>query len=93
MSRLFAIADLHLSESGHKPMDRFGELWRNHSRRMAEAWDRGVGPADTVLLAGDLSWARDLDEAAPDLAWIGRRPGRRRGSPRGSSCVPGPRAP
>jgi predicted phosphohydrolase len=42
---------------------------------MARAWDEVVAPADTVLLAGDLSWARSLAEAAPDLAWIGARPG------------------
>lgn len=77
MARLFALADLHLSEAGHKPMDVFGELWRDHSRRMAEAWDRSVAPDDTVLLGGDLSWGRDLDEAALDLVWIGSRPGRK----------------
>jgi predicted phosphohydrolase len=77
MARLFALADLHLSEAGHKPMDVFGALWADHARRMAGAWDRLVSDADTVLLAGDLSWARNLREAAPDLAWIGARPGRK----------------
>ena len=77
MARLFALADLHLSGAGHKPMDVFGELWRDHTRRMAEAWDALVAPEDTVLLAGDLSWARNLDEARPDLEWIGQRPGRK----------------
>lgn len=77
MPRLFAIADLHLSLSGAKPMHVFGEAWREHDRRMAESWDRIVGPEDTVLLPGDLSWARDLAEAEADLAWIGARPGRK----------------
>ncbi len=77
MPRVFALADLHLSHSGDKPMDVFGELWRNHPRRMAEAWDRQVGAEDTVLLPGDLSWARNLAEAEDDLAWIGARPGRK----------------
>lgn len=77
MGRLFAIADLHLSQSGSKPMDVFGELWRDHAARMAEAWDRTVGEDDTVLLPGDLSWAASLREAEPDLAWIGARPGRK----------------
>jgi predicted phosphohydrolase len=74
---LYALADLHLSLAGDKPMDVFGEQWRDHPARMAEAWDRMVGPDDTVLLPGDLSWGRTLDEAAPDLAWIGARPGRK----------------
>jgi predicted phosphohydrolase len=77
VARLFALADLHLSLAGTKPMDVFGEAWRDHPRRMAEAWDRIVLPDDTVLLPGDLSWGRNLAEAEPDLAWIGLRPGRK----------------
>jgi predicted phosphohydrolase len=75
MGRLFAIADLHLSSSGAKPMDVFGAVWTDHAARIASAWDEAVAAADIVLLPGDLSWARDLDEARPDLAWIGARPG------------------
>jgi len=77
MARIFALADLHLSSSGEKPMEIFGELWKDHPARMAAAWDQRVGSDDVVLLPGDLSWARDLDEAAPDLRWIGQRPGRK----------------
>jgi predicted phosphohydrolase len=75
MARLFAIADLHLSGSGAKPMDVFGAVWKDHATRIAAAWDATVAPGDVVLLPGDLSWARDLDEARVDLAWIGARPG------------------
>lgn len=75
MPRIFALADLHLSSSGEKPMDVFAEAWRDHAARMAAAWDASVAPDDAVLLPGDLSWARDLEEAAGDLAWIGARPG------------------
>lgn len=75
MTRLYAIADLHLSGSGAKPMDVFGETWKGHAARMAAAWDATVGPDDAVLLPGDLSWARSLDEARVDLDWIGARPG------------------
>ncbi len=77
MARLFALADLHLSGAGYKPMDVFGEPWADHARRMAEAWDARVDAEDTVLLAGDLSWGRNLAEAAADLQWIGERPGRK----------------
>lgn len=75
--RWFALADLHLSLSGEKPMDVFGELWRDHASRMAAAWDAGVAADDVVLLPGDLSWGRTLEEARPDLAWIQARPGRK----------------
>jgi predicted phosphohydrolase len=77
LPRLFALADLHLSLSGAKPMDIFGEAWLEHAARMAAAWDRLVAAEDAVLLPGDLSWATDLGEAAPDLAWIAARPGRK----------------
>lgn len=77
MARLFALADLHLSERGDKPMHVFGELWRDHASRMARNWDAAVAPEDSVLLAGDLSWARKLDEADEDLDWIAARPGRK----------------
>jgi predicted phosphohydrolase len=75
MARVFALADLHLSSSGAKPMDVFGTIWKDHPARMAAAWDATVEPDDAVLLPGDLSWARTLDEAKDDLAWIGARPG------------------
>lgn len=77
MPRLFALADLHLSLSGEKPMDVFGDAWRDHARRMAEAWDGRVAPEDLVLLPGDLSWAKTLSGAAADLRWIAERPGRK----------------
>lgn len=77
MGRVFAIADLHLSLTGDKPMDRFGEAWRDHASRMARNWDERVDDGDAVLLGGDLSWARNLREAEPDLAWIGARRGRK----------------
>jgi len=75
MGRLLALADLHLSGTGDKPMDRFGDLWVDHARRMAANWDATVRPEDWVLLPGDLSWAKNLEQAACDLAWIGERPG------------------
>lgn len=75
MGRIHALADLHLSSSGVKPMDVFGEVWRDHAAAMARAWDAAVAPDDAILLPGDLSWARDLSEARDDLDWIGARPG------------------
>jgi predicted phosphohydrolase len=77
LARLFALADLHLSLGTDKPMDVFGEAWRDHPRRMAAAWDALVATEDTVLLPGDLSWGRNPAQAAPDLEWIGHRPGRK----------------
>ncbi len=37
MVRLFALADLHLSGTGEKPMDRFGALWVDHAAPHCES--------------------------------------------------------
>ena len=74
--RVFALSDPHLSlGTPGKEMDRFGSHWVRHSERMAAAWDETVRADDLVLVPGDISWARDLAGAAPDLAWIAARPG------------------
>jgi len=72
---LFAIADLHLSLSGAKPMHVFGDNWQDHAVRMARAWDAAVADDDVVLCPGDLSWGMRLSEAQVDLDWIAARPG------------------
>ena len=70
----YAIADLHLP-ARQKPMDVFGEHWKDHFRRICEDWLARVRPDDVVLLPGDISWAMHLEEAAEDLQSIGRLPG------------------
>lgn len=74
--RLFALGDLHLGSAVAKPMDVFGPEWREHPRRVEVNWRRRVGPRDWVLVPGDISWAMSLEEALPDLEWLGGLPGR-----------------
>lgn len=73
--RVFAIGDLHLAGGTGKTMDRFGEHWRDHDRRIFEAWERTVCDEDLVLVVGDTSWAMRLEDALPDLDRIGKMPG------------------
>ena len=75
--RIWAVADLHLAGGGDKPMDIFGDHWANHDQRIAADWDAKVGDNDIVLLPGDFSWATKAHELAPDMAWLGQRPGRK----------------
>ncbi len=80
---IWAIADIHASHvnpaTGRpaKPMDVFGSQWQEHVERLEQAWDRLVGPNDTVIVAGDTDWALHLDEAADTLrridSWKGHK--------------------
>lgn len=76
---IYAIADLHLGfdKRVEKPMDIYGERWINHTERIKEDWEKCVKAGDTVIIAGDISWALKLDEALIDLAWIDSLPGKK----------------
>ena len=52
---LFVIGDTHLSLGSNKPMDVFGGGWEGYVDKLREGF-RDVGPEDTVVLCGDLSW-------------------------------------
>ena len=73
--RIFAIGDLHLQGGTGKTMDRFGEHWRDHDRKIFAAWEQTVHDDDLVLVAGDTSWAMRLEDAMPDLERIGQMKG------------------
>ncbi|HKQ08373.1 MAG TPA: metallophosphoesterase [Blastocatellia bacterium] len=75
--RIFAIGDMHLAGGTDKTMDRFGEHWRDHDRKIFDAWERLAQDDDLLLIAGDTSWAMRLNEALPDLGRIGRMRGRK----------------
>jgi hypothetical protein len=74
---VYAIGDLHLGRAVDKPMDVFGPEWADHEKRIEENWSNTVAADDVVLLAGDLSWAMNLEEARPDLEFIDSLPGRK----------------
>lgn len=73
---LFVIADLHLSLSSDKPMDVF-KGWHDYVRRLEENWRRVVAEEDTVVIAGDISWAMKLEDSKADFAFLHSLPGRK----------------
>ncbi|MDO4572295.1 MAG: metallophosphoesterase, partial [Clostridia bacterium] len=73
--RVFAIGDLHLSMAEEKPMDIFGEVWRDHAHKLRALWRETVREEDWVLIPGDISWAMRLEDALPDLFFLGDLPG------------------
>lgn len=74
---LFSIADLHLSHTAGKPMDKFGARWTDYTEKIDKRWRAVVTDADTVVVAGDISWAIDLEGAVEDFRFIESLPGRK----------------
>lgn len=73
---LYAIGDLHLCLGAPKPMDIFGGNWVGYMEKL-EQGIQVIGPEDTTILLGDLSWALDLASAEADFAWIDKIPGKK----------------
>ena len=74
---IYTIADLHLSLGTNKPMDIFGENWKEHDKKIEENWKMKVKPEDTVILAGDFSWAMYLEDTFQDFTYLSRLPGKK----------------
>lgn len=75
--KVYAIADLHLSLSGEKPMDVFGEKWENYLDKIKYDWEQKVTDDDVVLIPGDISWAMKLESALLDLEFINALKGKK----------------
>lgn len=73
---LYAIGDLHLCLGAPKPMDVFGGAWVGYMEKLKDGLSV-IGPEDTTVLLGDLSWALDLEGAAADFSWINQIPGQK----------------
>lgn len=73
---LYAIADLHLSLGTSKPMDIFPG-WDNYVNRVKENWLKIVKDEDTVVIAGDISWAMKLEETKNDFEFLHSLPGKK----------------
>jgi predicted phosphohydrolase len=73
---LYAIGDTHLSLGSDKPMDVFGGGWTDYVEKLAEGF-APVGPEDTVVLCGDISWGMSLAEAEKDFAFLNALPGKK----------------
>ena len=73
---LYAMGDLHLSLGADKPMDVFGGAWKGYMDKLKEGLSI-IGPEDTTVLLGDLSWGLDMEQSANDFAFINAIPGRK----------------
>ena len=74
---IYVIGDLHLSFKNPKPMDIFGDNWENHEEKIKQDWLSKVKDEDTVILAGDFSWAINMEDALDDFQFINNLPGKK----------------
>ena len=74
---LFVIADTHLSITSGKPMDIFGDRWKDHTQKIQSRWKAIVKDTDTVVIPGDISWSMTLENATEDLRFLSQLPGKK----------------
>ncbi len=74
---VYAISDLHLSNTADKPMDVFGGNWEGHFEKIKSDWLEKVKADDIVLISGDISWAMKLSDALVDLRALADLPGKK----------------
>jgi len=73
---LFVLGDTHLSLGGSKPMDVFPG-WNGYVERLEANWRKLVKPEDTIVLAGDISWAMRLTDTRRDFEFLQQLPGQK----------------
>jgi len=74
---IYIIGDLHLAFSQDKPMSIFGQNWEKHHEKIKQNWIEKVKPQDTVILAGDFSWATYLEDTYEDFSYLNTLPGKK----------------
>ena len=73
---LYVLGDTHLSLGASKPMDIFPG-WDNYVERLERSWRKLITPQDTIVLAGDISWAMRLTDTRRDFAFLQQLPGQK----------------
>ena len=73
---LFAIADTHLSLNTNKSMNVFSG-WDDYVERLEQNWRALITDDDTVVIAGDISWGMNLEQAKQDFAFLNSLPGKK----------------
>ena len=73
---LFVLGDTHLSLGAAKPMDIFPG-WNDYVERLEKNWRKLIQPEDTIVLAGDISWAMRLTDTRKDFEFLQSLPGQK----------------
>lgn len=73
---LYVIGDTHLSGGVDKPMDIFGDIWKNSREKLAEGLSR-LEDGDLLVICGDFSWGMTPEQALPDFLFLESFPGKK----------------
>ena len=76
---LFAIGDLHLHFQSElkAPGQLHDPVWKDHEARFRQNCLTMISSEDTLVLAGDHSWGKNLAQCEQDLRYIADLPGRK----------------
>ena len=69
---LYAIGDLHLHYQSvlKAPGQLHDRVWKNHEEKFRKNCGKLVTNEDTIVLVGDHSWGKNLQECELDLQYI-----------------------
>jgi len=56
-------------------MSIFGFNWKSWTEKIRDNWEKNIQDDDLILIAGDTSWAKRIEDAVQDLLWIDALPG------------------
>ena len=76
---LYAIGDLHLHYQSElkAPAQLRSRVWKNHEDKFRKNCEKQIREEDTLVLAGDHSWGKNLSECEQDFQYIRSLPGRK----------------
>ena len=74
---IFAISDLHLSLADKQKSMEVFDGWKDYVEKLRKNWLKGISKDDTIVIAGDISWAMTLEEIKKDFEFINNLPGKK----------------
>lgn len=74
MSTIWAISDIHLPGISNITMDKYGDIWKNHEKVIFDNVTKLCKKDDLLLIPGDISWAKNIEEAKNDFEYLSRLP-------------------
>lgn len=74
---LWAMGDMHLTFAVNKDMTIFSSDWKHHVKRIQKNFSKKIKPDDTIVLTGDHSWGKSVEQCMPDFEFIEALPGRK----------------